>query len=111
MFAAGLGWALGWGRTSERPWLRFPPAAGNEEEAAVPVERKFLGGLERSSGRSGEKSRGAGGGGAMAAAAPSPRPGGAAVSRPSGRRGAATTLVRVGRRRRCSGGEGMAGAE
>lgn len=46
----------------------------------------------------------------MAAAAPSPRPGGAAVSRPSGRGGAATTLVRVGRRRRSSGGQGMAGA-
>lgn len=46
----------------------------------------------------------------MAAAAPSPRPGGAAVSRPSGRGGAAATLVCVGRRRRrCSGGEAHGG--
>lgn len=44
----------------------------------------------------------------MAAAAPSPHPGGAAVSRPSGRGGAATTLVCVGRRR-CSGGEAHGG--
>lgn len=46
----------------------------------------------------------------MAAAAPSPRPGGAAVSRHSDRGGAATTLVCVGRRLRGLGGEGMAGA-
>lgn len=46
---AGLG--RGWGRAIERPRLRFPPAAGKEEGAAVPVEGKFLGGLERSSGR------------------------------------------------------------
>lgn len=39
---AGLG--CGWGRASERPRLRFPPAAWKEEGAAVPVEGKFLGG-------------------------------------------------------------------